>query len=360
MSPINFVSVVEKFSTESEFKWTINSVSDLAVPRGFTLTSGEVNIKGLESRWFMTIQKFRPTGLIYRTPEQRNVCLVAKFYVRDYVSDKNGSYRFIVNVNGSAFHSTTAVTNNSGGPLVLEAVISNTFSVHMETDSVKIKAKCLYDTVSAEVDQVMDYDMDETDYGNTVFKNGQKNVKNSYRKENKDAREDGEQSTTSRDLHKKDNELDDDREDGEPLATNSKNIQRPKDLPSTKPSLFISSVKTHENPISDKWFGVGKAAEKPSEKSLTASASSLSSSSSLSNLEAEKSSIYKSSSSESLNDTDDEFEDELIADFQSANLRITKRIKKIYLEKMRHIAETSSRWLVGASRVSFTPPIFYC
>lgn len=83
--------------------------------------------------------------------------------------------------------------------------------------------------------------------------------------------------------------------------------------------------------------------EKQTEKSLTVTSSSESKS---------------SEDSDSDSDSDDEAydlaveDDKLKPEYKMSNMELTKRIRKIYLVKMKQIADTSSRLLVTAARVS--------
>jgi hypothetical protein len=325
-------------SFDSSFKWTVNNLFAANPKKNYIIRSKEKNFYEANATWQIKLSSF-----VYNSGER---FLNPTFYLRDDGSDENARYKFSITLDdGKVFESQFIAKNKTSKSALLEYQMSQYIPLEKDCESIVINPKVVFETLSHNTELEPEQELEpepEAELEVTVT----------------DGESEYDVLLDSMSLVKTESEPDFRIEaamlprshEKEAKAANVPEFPKENELPvrSVEDDLPPGSYES-EAKFNKAFEEAAKLQSRSADVgTLLASAVATSSSAMTSSSDCKDS---DESSSDDCFDMSQEA-DRMRPGYKMSNIELTRRIKKIYLVKMKQIAETSSRLLVTAARVS--------
>lgn len=381
---MELISSVDNVVYKNGFKWTINNFSNVSHRPNFVIRSNLICFEEAKVNWMLEV-----------TPTQCNTietCIKLKCLIFDQRTDENGRYKFHIKFSNGSLLETNYVSwmNNSSTSRALELNLQTMVTFE---DSIVLDVGVVFETISHEIKVTQDPARIKTSYSSLMnlpeLTERESSVisLSTFESPDFDASED-EGATVDETEDEKNDEIEnvssedeveeleetvednyetvdeeadfnddleenDDANDEEKFNADEEEDEEKDDEEDDEELVAIEAQKHLVAVVAQKHLGVIKGQQQleanDEEENLEANDDEEE------NSEEDFEILNAESMSEEFvdSDDDDDDEEEAPAKFESSYVRLTKRIRKIYLVKMKQIALTSSRYLVTSARVSF-------
>lgn len=307
---MEFFSSVNNVSFQSGFKWSINNFSE--VNRSYTIRSEKVKFEEVGASWILEV-----------SPSQCNTietCIKLKCLIIDDGSDENAQYKFRIKFsNGSTLETPFAVRNKTAESAVLELNLQTMVTYE---DPFILNGEVVFESISHVLKVKEGCGRMETPFSSLL------NMREFTERESSAIELPSIRMTSSPTWQPEDrfaNANDEDDNENAEVVDQAENIESAFHLDDD--AVNYEDDENREASILDENIDDSKFYTK---------------------------SDSDSNDDEESDEDENENDEEIPAKLESSYVRLTKRIKKIYLVKMRQIAETTSRFLVTSARVSST------
>lgn len=291
-----FVTDLVETSSSCSFKWRINNISTASPKKDFLIKSKEFYFYDANAKWYVKIGQF-----VYNANQKY---LGVTFMLSDDGKDENARYKFSIKLeSGLVMESQFISKNKTSKGATLEYQMGQFIPLESGCESIELEPTVIFETLT--IDTKPNYPQETVEEEIPVETNADESIDDGA----KVAEAIAAQALVT-----------DDEDEFDTLV----------DL---KGIVVPEIVVTKE----------GEASTERTDFSISTE------------------SDFKGTSSESedIDDSDSEYDvfeavqdDKSRADYKMSNLELTKQIRKIYMQKMKQIADTSSRLLVTAARVS--------